>query len=280
MNYPEYLSEATRRTGSIICMGMDPLLELIPEEGSTGDRIFRFYENILSKIRKRGHFPGAVKPNYAFYAQYGLEGIETLRRLCELYRSEKIPVILDVKRGDIGKTARAYAMESFDFFNSDAVTLSPYMGFDSIEPYMEIFPERGYYLLTRTSNPGAAEVQNIDSEGKPLYLRIAERIVTWYRPGLGSVVGATAPSELSDILDCFSDASLTIPLLIPGVGSQGGDLTTVLGILADHGTTSCHRINSSSGINYAYREHTGMHYAEAAVTALAELNEAAANYVS
>jgi orotidine-5'-phosphate decarboxylase len=280
MEYPEYLEDTTRRTGSIICMGMDPLLELIPEEGPTGDRIFRFYETILSEIRKRGHYPGAVKPNYAFYAQYGLEGIETLRRLCDLYRSENIPVILDAKRGDIGKTARAYAMESFDFFNADAVTLSPYMGFDSIEPYMEMFPEKGYYLLTRTSNPGASEVQNIDSGGKPLYLRIAERIVSWYRPGLGSVVGATAPSELSDIIDCFSNASLRVPLLIPGVGSQGGDLTTVLTILSNHGTTSLHRINSSSGINYAYRQHAGMHYAEAAVTALAELNETTADYVS
>ena len=144
MNYLKTLTQTAEKFDSILCMGLDPIIEDIPEDGSPGEIIRVFYENILNIILKRNIFPGAVKPNYAFYAQYGIEGISALKHIVSLYKENGIPVILDVKRGDIGKTARAYAKEAFDFFNADAVTLSPYLGYDSISPFIESYPDRGY----------------------------------------------------------------------------------------------------------------------------------------
>ncbi|NLV66643.1 MAG: orotidine-5'-phosphate decarboxylase, partial [Spirochaetes bacterium] len=153
MNYIELLKYAAKKFSSIVCMGLDPVIEDIPEKkGTPGEIIYKFYENILNSLVKKKTFPGAVKPNYAFYAQYGIDGIVALEKVIRIYQETGIPVILDYKRGDIGKTAQAYAKEAFDFFRADAVTLSPYLGYDSIEPYIKNYPDKGYYVLTKTSN--------------------------------------------------------------------------------------------------------------------------------
>jgi orotidine-5'-phosphate decarboxylase len=119
-------------------MGLDPVIEDIPiKTGSNKEKIISFYESILNKIIQQKVYPSAVKPNFAFYAQYGIEGIEALLSVIELYKSQDIPVILDAKRGDIAKTALAYAKECFGFYKADAVTLAPYMGYDSIAPFID-----------------------------------------------------------------------------------------------------------------------------------------------
>ena len=108
-------------------------------------------------------------------------------------------MILDYKRGDIGKTAKAYAKEAFDFFKADSVTLSPYLGYDSIEPYIKDYPDKGYYILTKTSNSSSGEIQDIKTGEKEIFLHVAELIVKWYHPGIGSVAGATYPEQLEKI---------------------------------------------------------------------------------
>ncbi|MCU0846410.1 MAG: orotidine-5'-phosphate decarboxylase [Spirochaetes bacterium] len=272
MNYIELLKKSSEKFSSIVCMGMDPVVEDIPESGTTGQKIYSFYEAILDRMTKRQVYPGAVKPNYAFYAQYGLEGIDALSKLISIYKSEGIPVILDVKRGDIGTTAKAYSKEAYEFFKADSVTLSPYMGYDSISPFLDAYPDRGCYILTKTSNKSSSDIQDVMTGGEPLYIHVAKKILDWHKPGIGSVVGATFPDQLLKISGIFHSSGREVPLLIPGVGSQGGSVEETVRILKTHGDIRIHRINSSSAINYAYKKLPDMHYADAAVEALRELN--------
>jgi len=273
MNYLDRLKSSADSFGSIVCLGLDPVLEDIPlDKGSAGQRIYAFYEAILDRIQMEKVYPAAVKPNYAFYAQYGFEGLEALYRLIQIYRAAGFPLILDVKRGDIGKTAEAYARESFEFFGADAVTLSPYMGLDSISPFMKNYPDRGYYILNKTSNKSSGDIQDVDAGGEPVFLHVSRKIVEWYKPGMGAVVGATYPAQLDAVCRIFGDSGKEVPLLIPGVGTQGGDVAEVMNVLAACGDWRIHRINSSSAINFAYKKYPGMDFAEAAVKALGELN--------
>ena len=274
MNYPELMKKSAEKYSSIVCMGLDPVLEDIPEKsGTPGEVILKFYENILNCIIKKNIYPGAVKPNYAFYAQYGIDGIEALESVIEIYKEADIPVILDFKRGDIGTTAKAYAKEAFEFFKADAVTLSPYLGYDSIEPFISGYPDKGYYILTKTSNKSSTEIQDVKTGDKEFFLYIAEKLVEWYHPGIGSVVGATYPEQLSRISDIFIDSGKEIPYLIPGVGTQGGSIEEVMAILKRFTDVRIHRINASSSINYAWKKYKEMSYEEAAVNALAIMNE-------
>lgn len=273
MDYIDFLKSSSKKFNSIVCLGLDPVLEDIPLDlGTPGKIIEAFYEAILNKIMQKKIYPAAVKPNYAFYAQYGMEGIEALCSVISLYKREGFPVILDVKRGDIGKTAEAYAREAFEFFNADAVTLSPYLGYDSIEPYIEGFPDRGYYILNKTSNKSSGEIQDVTCGGMPLFLHVSEKIIHWHHSGMGAVVGATYPEELEKISGIFSESGKEVPLLIPGVGKQGGSVEDVVTILKRHGDAGIHRINSSSAINFAYKNYTDMSFDDAAVRALNELN--------
>jgi orotidine-5'-phosphate decarboxylase len=281
MNYLDLLKKTSQKYNSLICLGLDPVIDDIPIKGDLNikDKIILFYEEILNKIVQKNEYPSAVKPNYAFYAQYGIGGIEALVKVMRLYKDAGLPVILDFKRGDIGKTALAYANEAFKFFDADAVTLSPYLGYDSIEPFVVNFPDKGYYILTKTSNKSSGEIQDIDCSGEPLYIKMAKKLTEWYKPGISSVVGATYPEQLSMISDIFINSKNEIPLLIPGIGAQGGDLESVINILNKFDDIKIHRINSSSGINYAYKKYTGMDYADAAVEALKELNEKINNLI-
>ncbi|HOW81224.1 MAG TPA: orotidine-5'-phosphate decarboxylase [Spirochaetota bacterium] len=273
MNYLNQLTTSAEKFKSIVCMGLDPVIEDIPVRAPAGEAITIFYQEILNKMVQSGEYPSAVKPNYAFYAQYGIEGILALEKIITLFKAQGIPVILDVKRGDIGKTAEAYAAEAFDFFKADAVTLSPYMGYDSISPFMKRKPDGGFYILTKTSNKSSGDLQDIEAGGRPLFLHTARKIIEWYGPGIGSVVGATYPQQLAAVSEIFINSGKDVPLLIPGVGSQGGDLEAVMSELKKFPDIRIHRINSSSAINYAYKKMQGTPYPEASVKALRELND-------
>lgn len=274
MSYLDDLKLTANKYKSILCMGMDPILDEIPQhKDGPRNTIFFFYENILNEMLRKNIRASAVKPNYAFYAQYGFEGLKALADLIPLYKNEGFQVILDVKRGDIGKTAAAYAYESFDFFDADSVTLSPYLGYDSIEPFIEKYPDKGYYILCRTSNKTAKDLQDIESCDEKIYIHTARLITKWFAPGIGAVVGATYPDELEQIIKVFNQERKDIPLLIPGVGSQGGDLWKVVRILKEHSDLDIHRINASSSINYAYKKYSGMNFAEAAVEEIKMINE-------
>jgi orotidine-5'-phosphate decarboxylase len=273
MNYIERLKASALLTGNIVCMGMDPVIEKIPLSKSPGDSITKFFTDILVAMQSESLKPAIVKPNYAFYAQYGFEGLRALKDVIEIYKKAGIMVLLDYKRGDIGTTSAAYAREAFDFWGADAVTIAPYMGSDSVGPFIEWCDKgKGVYILNRTSNKGAVDLQNLESSGKPIYMHTAQKIVEWSKPGTGAVVGATYPAELETISDFYVKSGKQIPLLIPGVGSQGGSAGDVVAALKKtKNPLWLHRINSSSGITYAYEKQKMDDYAGAAVREIRKL---------
>lgn len=222
MSFIARLQAAERLNDSLLCVGLDPEPARFPAPW-TGDagRIFDFCARIVDATKD---LVLAFKPQIAYFAAHRAE--DQLERLMAHIRrvAPDVPVILDAKRGDIGSTAEQYAREAFERYQADAVTLSPFMGFDSVEPYLR-WPGKGAILLCRTSNPGGSDLQNqrlADVEGTPrLYEHIARLAAgPWNRGGqLGLVVGATYPEELARV----RALAPTLPLLIPGVGAQGGD---------------------------------------------------------
>ena len=279
MTYLDLLRQSTDRTNSIICVGLDPVLEKIPLQGDPEAVITKFYIELINAFVGEDCLPGAFKPNSAFYEQYGFEGLRALKKVIMACRAEHIPVILDAKRGDIGKTSTAYAKAVFDFWQVDSLTVAPYMGSDSVQPFMEYCDKgKGLYILARTSNKGAVDFQDLKPDGVPLHVHVAKKIIEWAKPGTGAVVGATYPEELQEIATLFVKAGKEMPLLIPGVGGQGGSIAEVMRALnhAGYDLRLC-RINSSSGINYAYEKQGTDDYAGAAVKALQQLNKEAQN---
>ncbi len=275
MNYITCLRERAKNTESIVCMGMDPVIERIPIKGDTCQIIEKFYLNILKEMNKRNSYPAIIKPNIAYFEQYGFDGLKALKTIICQYKSSGIPTILDAKRGDIGKTSMAYAKAVFEFWDSDAVTIAPYMGSDSVGPFIEWCEKgKGVYILCRTSNKGATDLQDLKIDDVPVYMKLAENIIKWHRPGVGAVVGATYLEELEKISRFFVESKKEVPFLIPGVGSQGGSAGEVVEILKKtNNDILIHRINSSSGINYAYMKTDTSNYAKAAVDALETLNK-------
>ena len=212
MKFAEKLLAASKKNRSLLCVGLDPDPDLMPRVG-----LFEFNKAIIDATVD---LVCAYKPNLAFYEASGIEGIEALYQTIH-YIPSHIPIIGDAKRGDIGNTAKAYARALFDTLGCDAVTVSPYLGFDSLEPFIE-YEDRGVFILCRTSNPGAKDFQSlVDAEGVPLYQRVARKANEWNgRGNIGLVVGATYPEELKQVRILCPD----MLLLIPGVGTQGGDL--------------------------------------------------------
>lgn len=261
MKFTEKLADAVTKNHSLLCVGLDTDVKSIPE----GLGVFEFNKAIIDVT---ADLVCAYKPNIAFYESLGGSGMDDLKRTRD-YVPADIPVIVDAKRGDIGNTARTYAQGLFEYFNFDATTASPYLGRDSLEPFME-YADRGIFILCRTSNAGAADFQSLSLETaqgrQPLYRVIASAVNTWNTRGnLGLVVGATYPEELRVIRQDYPD----MPLLIPGVGAQGGDLADVIsnGVDAAGQRTI---INSSRQILYASR---GNDFAEAAGKAARELRD-------
>ena len=248
MTFLDMLHGATARNDSLLCVGLDPQPQRFPE-GLRGDA-HRIYDFCAAIVDATCDLACAFKPQIAYFAAHGAEG--QLERLMQHMRANAphVPVILDAKRGDIGSTAQQYAREAFERYGADAVTLSPFMGFDSIEPYLE-YHGKGAFLLCRTSNPGGDDIQAqrlASVQGQPLlYEHIAAQAQgPWNKNGLlGLVVGATYPEEIARV----RQLAPTLPLLIPGVGAQGGDaVATVRAGLTQEGTIA---VNSSRAVLYA-----------------------------
>jgi orotidine-5'-phosphate decarboxylase len=190
----------------------------------------------------------AYKPNLAFYEALGTEGLTILEKTVK-YVPGDIPVIADAKRGDIGNTARAYAKALFSVLAFDAATVNPYLGFDSLEPFIN-YQDKGVFILCRTSNRGATDFQDLHTNGLPLYEAVAQKAQEWNIHGnIGLVVGATYPEELKRVRSICPE----MPLLIPGIGAQGGDLASAVGYGVDaRGEKAI--INVSRQILYASKE--------------------------
>lgn len=244
-----------READTLLCVGLDPDPARLPAPlQARGDAIFAFCRAIVDATAP---YACAFKPQIAYFAAARAE--DQLEALIAHLRSAhpQLPVILDAKRGDIGATAEQYAREAFERYRADAVTLSPFMGFDSIEPYLGD-PARGAFLLCRTSNPGGDDLQMLDVGGERLFERVARLAAgDWNRNGqLGLVVGATYPAELARV----RALAPTLPLLVPGIGAQGGDVLASVRAGRDADGTGM-VINSSRAILYASG---GGDYAEAA----------------
>jgi orotidine-5'-phosphate decarboxylase len=214
------LVEAWARSGGPLCVGLDPDPERLPRHLGTGhDALRRFCRDIVDAT---ADLVCAFKPQIAHFAALGAEPV--LEELCRYLRRAHpgVVLVLDAKRGDIGSTAERYAAEAFDRYGATFVTVSPYLGFDTIEPFL-VRPDRGVFVLCRTSNPGSADLQSlpVDGAGTPLYAHVAAAVAQrWGGSGqVGLVVGATYPAELAAVRARVGE----LPLLVPGVGAQGGD---------------------------------------------------------
>ena len=201
--------------------------------------------------------------------------MRALKAIIERY-SGKLPIILDAKRGDIGKSSEAYAKECFDFWGADATTISPYMGYDSVSPFIERCKiNRGAYVLCRTSNAGAADFQSVRTENnRQVFMEVAAKIEKWHFPGLGAVMGATALDELEAMMWIFYDAHKKLPLLVPGVGAQGASAKETARVLRSVWSEALplHRINSSSAISYAYKKSGSTDFVGAALAEIKRMN--------
>jgi orotidine-5'-phosphate decarboxylase len=212
---------AQQQNKTKLCVGLDTDMNKIPEFlKRTSNGMLEFNKAIIEKTYD---VVCAYKLNFAFYEQYGIEGMEVIRATIDHIPSG-IPIIADCKREDIGNTSISYAHACFDYFKCDAVTVSPYMGKDSIQPFFS-YSNKLVLVLALTSNPGSADFQRLISEGKPIYRHVIEKTSKWAeKENLGYVVGATHPQDLSEIRDDVPDRML----LIPGIGAQGGSVEETL----------------------------------------------------
>ncbi len=224
MSFNILLKKSWERSKSLVCVGLDTDLEKIPgsfkKENSS---IFEFNKAIIDSTIAQ---VCAYKINIAFYSAIAAE-VELEKTINYIHKNySDIAVILDSKRGDIGNTAEQYVKEAYSRYKADACTISPFMGTDSVEPFLKV-KDKGAILLCRTSNAGGKDVQEFSANGKPLYLHIAELAVTkWnYNQNISLVVGATYPKELKEVRAIVGN---DIPLLVPGVGSQGGAISEVV----------------------------------------------------
>ncbi|MBU0580670.1 MAG: orotidine-5'-phosphate decarboxylase [Candidatus Margulisbacteria bacterium] len=257
MVFIEKLKKTIEKNKSQVCIGLDPDLSKFPTHlKSNPEAIYEFNKSI---IEGTVDVVCAYKPNIAFYEAEGWAGLQALKKTIE-FIAGRVPVILDAKRGDIGNTAQAYAKSIFEDFKADAVTLSPYMGLDSLEPFLK-YKDKGAFILCLTSNPGADDFQKPD-----LYKQVASKVFQWnvkYK-NMGLVVGATNGKQIQEIRKIAPG----IPFLVPGVGAQGGDLEEVFrkGVFTKEDIVI---INSSRKIIYAS---AGKDYAQAAKQATHQLN--------
>ena len=263
IDYKKRLLSSFDETGNIACMGLDPDPEALPyPELPAGTRITRFFSTLFGKMSERGLVPSAFKPNIGYYASLDspLEGnysgskalSEVLVMIRMLFPSSV--VILDSKRGDIARSSQNYADEAYSSWMADSVTVSPYMGSDSILPFKK--EGKGFYVLCRTSNEGGKDFQNLVlQDGRTLYMAVAESIVRWNgdEGSVGAVVGATHLEEMENIVRVFKDHN--VPILVPGVGSQGGSAPDVIDVLAKTGYDArLARINSSSALTHPWKK--------------------------
>ena len=275
MKFKEKLLGAAKANNSWLCVGLDPdISQITPQFGNGPEAVLKFNRAI---IEATSDLVCAYKPNSAFYEALGIKGWELLGETIKSIPNN-IPIILDFKRGDIGNTAKKYAISAFEIFGADAVTVNPYLGSDALDPFLQ-YAEKGIFVLCLTSNSSSTEIQKklilleneqgIDgliSQSKDkapsepstlstieIYKYIARLTVGWNRnDNIGLVVGATAPSELESIREEIGD---DMPILIPGVGAQGGDLQKAL-LAGSNSKGELAIINISRGIIYAGKDKT------------------------
>ncbi|MDY7546803.1 orotidine-5'-phosphate decarboxylase [Glaciimonas sp. CA11.2] len=269
MSFIDKLSAAWAVNNSLLCVGLDPdITKFPPHLHNQPDAIFTFCKAIIDATADTAC---AFKPQIAYFS--ALRAEDQLEAICDYIRSvyPTIPIVLDAKRGDIGATAEQYAREAYERYGAHAVTMSPYMGWDSVAPYLE-WKDRGAIILCRTSNPGGSDLQFMNVEGKPLYQHVARLVADkWNTNGqCGLVVGATFPEELAQVRNIIGD----MPLLVPGVGAQGGDIqATVNAGKTANGNGMM--INSSRAILYAkVDEAAGEDFARAARRVALETRDA------
>lgn len=245
MNFKEKLRDIVHENNSLLCVGLDIDSEKMPNFlfGNSNDPYFEFNKSIIDATKD---IVCAYKLNMAFYEVLGLEGFILLEKTIS-YIPKNILVILDGKRNDIGNTAKKYAKAFFEILSADAITINPYLGKDGIIPFLN-YKDKCSFILCRTSNPSAGDFQDLNFANKPLFSFVAAKIKEWNDFGnCGAVVGATYPDELKIIRKKLGN---DIPLLIPGIGKQGGDIATTV----KYGTNKVKEmaiINSSRGIIYA-----------------------------
>ena len=244
MDFREKLTQVIHKNNSLLCVGLDIDQEKMPKFLFTDskDPFFDFNKNIIDSTKD---FVCAYKLNMAFYEVLGEKSFELLEKTIN-YIPKDIIIILDGKRNDIGNTARKYAQSLFEELKADAVTVNPYLGKDGVTPFLQ-YKNKCSFILCRTSNPSAGDLQNIKSKGTPLYQSVAKKIKEWnVYNNCGVVVGATYPNELKMTREILGDS---IPFLIPGIGKQGGDIEKTV----RYGTNKNGEmaiINSSRGIIY------------------------------
>ncbi len=276
MNFIDKLTSAIRNNKSLLCVGLDPDPALMPDRVGVSE----FNREIVDATHD---LVCAYKLNLAFYEALEAEGLDALKQTIE-HIPDNIPVIGDAKRGDIGNTAKAYARAIFDNLNFDATTVNPYLGFDSVEPFIQ-YKDKGVFILCRTSNAGAVDFQSLRCEAetlpgleserghRPLFEIVALKARQWNIHGnIGLVIGATYPDELRLIRASHPN----MPILIPGIGAQGGDLALAVRYGVDsQGEMAI--INSSRQVIYASR---GKNFAKAARRAASELREQINHHLS
>jgi len=266
----ERLVRLAEENRTILCFGIDPIIEKIScaggacRPGNATEQITGYYSEVIDALLDEKQI-AAIKPNYAYFAQYGFDGLKALKSIISNYRNKTF-VIFDGKRGDIGKSSEAYANEAYGFWNADAITVSPYMGSDSVKPFLR--DDKLVYVLCRTTNEGAEDFQELKIGKEFLYEKIAKKAMEWKT---GLVVGATNDA----IKNITNITKNKVPFLIPGVGAQGGDLTMVLKAIKSNITM--HRINASSSIAYAYEKHK-LNAKQSALKETEKLNAAIRNY--
>ena len=248
------LNKTIRKRNSLLCVGLDTDIEHIPPLLlSELDPLFLFNREIIEATRE---FVSAYKLNMAFYESLGIAGWELLEKTLSVIPDD-VFVIADAKRGDIENTSRKYAETFFKTYSFDSITVSPFMGFDSVEPFLE-HKDKGIFILCLTSNSGAQDFQNLKVEGEALYLKIARKVVEWnFNFGnCGLVVGGTQLQQIEEIRNVASN----LPFLVPGIGAQGGNLEQAIKCATDDNGQSA-LINASRSILYAGSE---MNFAEKA----------------
>lgn len=254
------LADAVRAKGTPLCVGLDPRPASLPVEISKrhGGNVAAAYEEFCLRILEIvAPLVGVVKPQSAFFEACGPAGMTALQNVIKQAKHSGLLTILDAKRGDIASTATAYAEAAFHALDADALTINPYLGRDSVEPFLKTARTdgRGLFVLVRTSNPGSGMFQNLNCDGQPLYRRVAEAVQSWGRENLGSngfgdvgaVVGATHPTELAELRALLPD----VWFLVPGYGAQGGSAADVADAFRPDRLGAI--VSSSRGVTFPFR---------------------------
>lgn len=220
MTFEDKLNEAISLNNSLLCVGLDPN----PQDLKNYKDQFDFNKAIIDRT---SDLVCCYKPQIAFYAASGIQGLQDLKKTIEYIHKKypQIPVLLDAKRGDVGHSSEMYVQEVFDFLQVNAVTVNPYLGEDSLEPFFKR-KDKGIVVICRTSNPSAVDFQDVQVNGEPLYMQVARKVVAWDKKynNLLMVVGATYPEEMKKLREIAPEMTF----LVPGVGEQGGDLEVTL----------------------------------------------------